>query len=445
MVPVAARAADGGIHLYLQPLSGEAARLTFALGSMAAVSESGAEYPLKLALTVIGAPEAGRQRLLASGRLPNGSYTGFVLTIKKATLKSDRGEGALVVPDAPVRLHFPFSAARRQASLAWLTLKYEDSVTGAFEFRPVFSIVVPSRPIADHAGFVSNSGSDTITVFDKTIMQAVAVIEACAAPAGMALDQPRRRLYVACEADDEILSIDVTTGEVAERTRVSPGDRPKEVALTPDGRTLVTVNSGSNSVSFFDAFSLARQERISVGSGPASVAVEPTGRRAFVFNTLSSSVSVIDVASGSVATTISTDSAPLRGQFNRRGDRLYVIHERSPYMTVLDPRQLTIMTRARLRIGIAALAIDTVRDLVCVGGGEDTTVDFYDPNALMPIYSLRTTAGVSYLAVDAEDNNLYMVNRDTRTVAVAHLANRKLASEIDVGERPYWLSVMGEK
>ena len=445
MDPAVAGAADGGVHLYLQPLPPEASRLTFTIASVSAITATGAEYPLTLRLKDVGASEAQRQRLLASGRLPAGSYAGFVFRIKQAALKSDRGEATLVVPDAPVRLAFPFATAGQQASLFWLTLKYPESVTDGFGFSPVFAAVAPPGPIAGLAGFVTNSSSNTMTVFDKHLMQAVAVIDTCAGPAGMALDQRRRRVYVACSKDDEIQSIDVATLRIMERTRVSPGDRPRELALTPDGRTLISANTGSNSVSFFDAASLTRQERINVGGGPGSVLVDPSGRRAFVFNTLSSSVSVIDVASRSLEATLSTEAAPLRGQFNGRGTRLYVIHERSPYMTVLDPVQLTVVARARLRIGVTAIVVDRVRDLVCLGGADDTAIEFYDPNALMPLFAMKTRAGATHLAIDGENNNLYIVSPGVRSLAVGRLADRKVASEIDVGDGPYWVAVMGER
>jgi YVTN family beta-propeller protein len=445
MVPPVAGAADGGVYLYLQPLPPDAARLTFSMVSVSAVTGSGTEYPLAVSLKVAGPADTGKQRLLASGRLPTGSYAGFIFKVKQAGLKGDRGEVPLAVPDTPVRLDAPFAVGSPQAAVVWLVLKYQESVTTEAGFSPVFSAVAPSRPIAARAGFVTNSGSNTITVFDKGLAQAAAVIDTCAGPAGMALDQRRRRLYVACPKDDEIQAIDVVSGDILERSRVSPGDRPREVALTPDGSTLVSVNPGSNSVSFFDAVSLTRQERVNVGSGPGSILVGPTGQRAFVLNALSSSVSVIDIASRRLVATVSTDSAPLRGAFNGRGDRLYVIHDRSPYMTVLDPQQLTLVTRARLRIGVSAIAVDTVRGLVCIGGSSDTTIEFYDPNALMPIYAMKTRAGVSYLAVDAEDNRLYMVSATTQSLIVGRLADRKVASEIDVGDSPYCVAVMGEK
>jgi len=443
--PTVASAADGSVHLYLQPLPPEAARLSFTITSVSAVAANGSELRLDVSLKEIQAGDVQRQRLLAAGRLPAGSYAGFLFRVKQAALKGERGEIALAVPGEPVRLDFPFTVGGQQASLLWLSLRYQDSVPDGAEFRPSFAAVVPSRPIVGHAGFVSNAGSNTITVFDKQLAQAVAAIDTCAGPSGMALDQYRRRLYVACSKDDEVVSIDVATGGIVERASLSPGDRPRELALTPDGQTLLSVNAGSGSVSFFGALSLVRQERLSVGNGPGSAVIDPSGARAFVFNTLSDTVSVIDVAGRSLAGTISTDAAPLRGQFSGRGDRLYVIHERSPYMTVLDPRQLSLVTRARLRTRAGAIEVDRVRGLVCLGGSQSAAVEFYDPTALLPLYTLRTRAGVSHLKIDVEDNRLYMVSPDTRSLIVGRLADRKAGAEIDLGDRPYWVAVMGEK
>jgi DNA-binding beta-propeller fold protein YncE len=445
LVVPAVAGADGTVALYLQPIPSEAARLTFSLDSVSAVAANGSEYPLKLRVKQAGQAETTRQRLLASGSVPPGSYVGFAFTVRQAALKGEPREVALVVPGGPVRLDVPFAVTGQQGVTFWLALKYQEPVTGGLGFSPLFSAVAPPRPIADHAGFVSNSVSNTITVFDKHLLQAVAVIDTCAGPAGMAFDERRRRVYVACSKDDEIQAIDVATGDVIERTRTSPGDRPREIALAADGSTLLSVNPGSGSVSFFDAASLTRKERVDVGSGPGSVLIDPSGRRAFVFNALSSSISVIDIPSRSVVGSLSTDSGPLRGQFNARGDRLYVIHDRSPYMTVVDPRQLTTVTRARLRIGVSAIAVDRVRDLVCIGGSNDSTIEFYDPNALMPLYSMRTRSGVVHLTIDAAENSLYMVSPDRQSIVVGRLADRKVVSEIDVGDGPYWVALAGEK
>ena len=38
-----------------------------------------------------------------------------------------------------------------------------------------------------------------------------------------------------------------------------------------------------------------------------------------------------------------------------------------------------------------------------------------------------------------------MVSPDTRSLLVGRLADRKIISDIDVGDRPYWVAIMGEK
>jgi YVTN family beta-propeller protein len=443
--PAVAAAADGGVYLYLQPSPADAARLTFTIASVSAVTSSGSEFPLTLNLKTVGPAETSRQRLLASGRLPEGRYSGFLFKVSRASLKGEGGDVALVVPDPPVRVDVLFAVGGQDAPLFWLVLKYPDSLVGGFEFSPVLQAATPPRPNAGHAGFVTNSGSNTITVFDKSLAQATAVINTCAGPFGMALDRRRLRVYVACPKDDEIQSIDVAAGEIVQRTRASPGDQPREIALTRDGATLLSVNAGSNSISFFDAASLTRQERLNVGGGPGSLAIEPSGRRAFVFNTLSSSVSVIDLASRSLTATLSMDAPPLRGEFNRSGNRLYVIHERSPYLTVLDPQQLTVSTRVRLGSAAGAIAVDSVRGLVCLVSRNAAAVEFYDPNALLPLYFMKTRDGISHLLIDAEDSRLYMVNPGTRTLIVGRLADRKVVSEIDVGDGARFVAVMGER
>jgi YVTN family beta-propeller protein len=444
IVPGAARAAEAGVYLYLQPLAPEAGRLSFTLASVAAIGADGREHTLTLRLSDVNLRTAGRQRLLASGRVPIGRYAGLLVNVKTATLERDGEKAALSVPDPPTRIAAQFSAGAEQPAVLWLVLRYDESIKGV-EFTPRLTVAPPPRPIADHMGFVTNARSNTITVFDKSLGQAINVIETCAGPAGMALDQRRRRLYVACSRDDEIQSIDVATGTIVERTRISPGDRPRELALSPDGLTLVAVAPGSGTVSFFDATSAAHQDRVAVGSGPEAIAIDPAGRRAFVLNRLGSSVSVVEISSRTVAATVSLEAAPLRAEFNRQGDRLYVIHERSPYMTVFDPRQLTVLQRARVRGGVGAIAVDTVRNLVCLAGENDPAIEIYDPHALMPLYAIRTPAGASYLTFDAEANRLYLVEARAGRIAVASLADRRVVTEIDVGDAPYGVSVMGER
>lgn len=436
---------DGQLYVYFQPLPPDADRLAFTVASVQATTARGGEAPLDLSLKAIDRAASRDQRLLASGRVPADGYAALSITVSRASVRRDGREEPLVVPDAPIKVDAVFDVPRGRAVVLWLEVRPGSTPASGDGFGASFAAHVAPRPLQSLAGFVSNSQSNTVTVFDKRLRQAAAVVPTGERPAGLALDRQRGRLYVACEGDDEIQTIDVASAELVDRTRLLPGDDPRELALTPDGSLLVSVNAGSNSISLFETAPLTRADRIAVGSGPGAVLIEPTGRRAFVFNTLSGSVSVVDLSQRSVVATLALDAAPLRGEFSPRGDRLLVIHERSPYVSVLDPVRLSVVDRPRLRIGIDAIKADARRNVIYVGGRDDSLLEFYDPNTLLPVNSLPTAGGIGYLAIDAEDDSLYMVSPDLGRLLVGSPAQRKVVAAIDVGAGPYWVAVMGER
>jgi YVTN family beta-propeller protein len=265
-------------------------------------------------------------------------------------------------------------------------------------------------------------------------------------PAGMALDQTRRRAYVALSGDDTIVVVDVTSVDVIESLRLHTGDHPQELALTPDGKVLLSANTDSNTVSFIDPVSLLELSRINVGNGPNSVLIDPTGTRAYVFNRLSSTLSVIDIPHKAIITTISTDPGPLRGQFNMKGDTFYVISEWSSYLTVFNAASLTVRGRFTvMRMGLDAIKVDTITGFIYLGRRNDTVVEMYDPFSFVRVDFIQTPAGVTYMTIDGETNNLYMVSPDTKSLMMTNLVSKKMPSEIDVGDGPYWVTLMGER
>jgi len=436
---------EGEVYLYAEPFPQEAERLRFNIEAIFAVSADGREFPLTASFHELKPSDMRRQRLLASGRLPPGSYIGFSFKVNKAFLKTEEGEANLLVSETPVRNDFPFSVSRKRAYVISLMFRYAESISGGFSFSPVFSMMIPPRPIPGLTGYVSNSGSNNIMVFDKKLNKVLSIIVTGRSPAGMALDQRQGRAYVALSGDDAIELIDVLSGEPINRLRLNTGDRPQELALTPDGKTLLVANKGTNTVSFVDPFSLVELKRVDVGREPNSVSIHPNGIRAFVFNTLSSTVSVVDIPNKAIITTISTDPAPLRGQFNRRGDRLYIIHEWSMYLTAIDPFALSLVRRFPVKMGMISIKVDIQTDLVYMGRGRDTTVEVYDPFLFVAVDSINTGAGIAYMAIDGDENNLYMVNPEMKSLMVSRLVRKGVFSEMDVGESPYWITMMGER
>jgi YVTN family beta-propeller protein len=433
------------VLLYVQPFPQEADRLRFKIESISVRRSDDTEFPVSMKLTELRGREMTGQRLLGTGVVPPGSYTGFSIKIKEAMLRVEDGEAALLLPDAPVRIDFPFNVSRKRGYVVWFELRPGESLKTGFSFSPAFSVFMPARPIAGLTGYATNSGSNNISVFNKRTGQVTGVIATRGGPTGMALDQRGRKAYVALPGQDMIEVIDVNVGEVMDRIMLNTGDRPRELALTPDGRVLLSANTGSNTVSVIETPTLFESRRITVGNGPNSILVDPSGRRAYVFNSLASSISVLDIPNKALLTTISTDPGPLRGQFNKRGDRFYVIHELSSYLSIIDGRTLSTVKRVNVGMGMNFIKVDTVTDLLYMGRTRDATVGVYEPNSFVPMDYIRTDGGTRYLTIDVDENNLVMVGAHLPRLTNTNLVSRKSVVTLDIGDAPYWVTVMGER
>ena len=100
---------EGAVYVYLAPLPREARGLRYSLKGIGATGEGGLVQPLELVLTTVAAPEPGRgERLLATGRLPPGRYSGLQVTVASASLAAGEGAPKLAVDEAPARIDVGF-------------------------------------------------------------------------------------------------------------------------------------------------------------------------------------------------------------------------------------------------------------------------------------------------------------------------------------------------
>ncbi len=436
---------EGEVFLYVQPFPQEAERLQFIIDGLSALKSDGTEYPLSLDLSELDGGAVKRQRALASGHLPPGGYMGLSITVRKASLKNEEGEAALLVPDKPTKIVFPFSIDVKKAVVIMMSFRYKESLREEVSFVPFFSLSIPNRALVTLAGYVANHDSNTVTVFDKKSGLVTSVIETGSGPSGVVLNKKTRRAYIALSGEDSLDVFDMESENIIARMKLNTGDNPRELALTPDGSVLLVVNSGSDSVSVIDPFTLIETKRLSVGDGPVSILMGRTGRKAYVFNNFSNTISVIDVPTKSVAASIATEQGPLRGQFNTRGDRLYVFYERSPYITIFDPFKFSVIKRVFVGEGVSALKVDTKSDMIYLGRRHDGFIEVYDPFSIMPGETFDVGGGVNYMTIDSEGNNLCVVVPGKKRLVTVNLVSKSIVSETDVGNDPVWITIMEER
>lgn len=112
---------------------------------------------------------------------------------------------------------------------------------------------------------------------------------------------------------------------------------------------------------------------------------------------------------------------------------------------MIDPASLAVIRRAPVRIGMESIKVDTNTDLVYLGRKRDVILGIYEPFSLVSIDFISTGGEITYMTIDDEENNLYLLNAVSKKVMVSNLVSRRILGEIDVGEGPYWITMMGER
>ncbi len=450
---------EGEVYLYLQPFPKGTDGLSFSVQDVSAIQTDGSTMALDLVLPDLSGRQITGQRMLAWGRLPPGSYAGFALAVKRATLETDGAAVDLAVPSEPARIDVPFTVARRKAVVLLLSFQHARSVEKASAFSPTFFAAAPEATLAQAMGYCSNTGADNLTVFDKRERQVVGVLPTGRRPMGVALDPRLNRAYVALAGDDQIQIVDMQSGEEVGRIPLRSGDRPREVGLTPDSRLLVVINPGSNTASFVDPAASVEIDRVDLrarlgpsqavssmaGDEPVSLLMDRAGRRAYVFNRRSSSIAVLDLANHAVAGAVRTDAEPLRGQLSRDGTRLYVIHGGSAYLNVFSLPDLALKTRIFVGLGASALQVDPRTDLVYVGKRDEDQLSIFDPLSFVPVSRLDVPDSVTSTVIADAENVLFALVPSRRSVVGIDLVGGKTLAQMEVGNEPYQVTVNGER
>jgi YVTN family beta-propeller protein len=436
---------EGEVYVYLQPLPPEARRLELSVESVAARRADGTVWPLAAPSGERDRPDPRGQRLLAWGRLAPGSYSGLAVRFRSATLDHADGKMQLLVPPEGIAVELPFAVERRRTSALWLSLDRGRAFQSGAAFVPSLSAAPPPTLVPGLAAYATSPEAGTLTVLDRHSRQVAAVVHLGGEPQGVALSEAVLRAYVALAAEDAVAVVDLSSYAVLSRIRLRAGDRPREVALTPDGRTLLVVNQGSSTLSFVDAVAEVELERVPVGRDPVSLLLDRAGRNAYVCSRMASSVSVVNAATRSVAATLATEGSPSAVALNRSEDRLYVLQALSPYLSVHSARDLSLLRRVPIGLGAGAARVDPRTDLLWVGRADAGILEAYEPSLLISVAAVSLPAGVAYQTIDDSENLLLVAVPGREGVVGVDLTARRAVSLAETAGPPFRLAVSGER
>lgn len=242
------------------------------------------------------------------------------------------------------------------------------------------------------------------------------------------------------------------TGEPAE------SDATRDLAISPDGRTVVAANNISANVNVIDLASGTIRATIPTGDRPLAAAITPDGAYALVCNTdepaggLRGTVSVIDLAADAVVKTITTHDRPAQVRISPDGQTAYVLTvagSDSIYFIDIDGAASSVIGTAPAGqagswFGMAYSVTSEIE--VSPDGSLVAVCDSFNDNLVLIDTATRTrvaTVGVGDFPISVEfrpdGGRAYVANAfsDNLTVVEINGAASSAVATVATGDSPY--------
>jgi YVTN family beta-propeller protein len=292
--------------------------------------------------------------------------------------------------------------------------------------------------------YISNGGSNTVTVLDVVNMRQDRVIAVGSDPSALAVNPRRNEVYVVNSGSDTVTVINAETNTVAATIRVQR--RPYSIHVDEQGERAYVANSKSNNVSVLD---LARRREIGVigaGEGPGMARIANDGKTLVITNRISGSVSIADVRSLKVRS--SFDHCP------GATDAMILPDSSKAFIACSGGHQIMVIGLARTT-GSDPVPADVLLTFLDVGktpmhialkpDGGEAFVSNYDSDTISELTTSSNEVGGAYLIgarpvrglVSADNSLLYVSDFSAGRVGVYSIDDGKLlGAGVKVGEGP---------
>jgi YVTN family beta-propeller protein len=317
------------------------------------------------------------------------------------------------------------------------------------DLQPTISPHVTAGTTRPIRAYVTNVGSDNVSVIDVATNTVVATVPVGNSPLNVALTPDGAFAYVTNSSDRTVSVIDAASNAVV-ATVGGLGHFPEGIAITPDGAFAYVAIYGSppapGSVSVIATASNTVVTTIeNVGGAPLEVAVTPDGASVFVTNRLSNDVAVIDVATNTVETMIPVGTYPIGIAFRPDGSTAYVVNEEAATVSAIDVARRIVTTTVDLPGFAFAVAFSPDGTSAYVTIEEDpgsvAVIDLASHTVTGTIPGLgRYPEGI---AVTPDGATAYVANTSSSpgSVSVIDLDAGSVLTTVEVGGNPVWVAM----
>ncbi len=236
--------------------------------------------------------------------------------------------------------------------------------------------------------YVSILNSSTVSVINGTTNTVIDDIAVGSEPSGIAYDSANGYIYVANWASNTVSVINGTKNTVIDTITV--GLLPYGVAYDPSNGCIYVSNGGSNTVSVINGTTNTVIDTITVGSEPWGIAYDPSNGYIYVSEWLSKNVLVINGATNSVIDTITVGSGPWGIAYDSANGYIYVANELSNNVSVINGATNIVIDDIAVGSGPDGVAYDPSNDYIYVANGGSGTISIISTSAIQ-LYTVAFT------------------------------------------------------
>jgi len=297
----------------------------------------------------------------------------------------------------------------------------------------------PKIPPPESMMFISNEGSNNISIIDRSDYRVVDVIKCGKSPRGMAFSRFYQQIYIANSGDNSISIIDLSSRFKLRDIYLDYGDEPSRLMISEDELYLYILNYGSNSLVVFELPSFQEVDRQSVGVDPVGMAIDQFF--VYISNRTDDYLSIYNPINRSVAVSYETSGTTSELLTDLAANRLYVSDNDRNIISVFDIQTGNLSQTINLCGDVTGLVHDQYSGSLYVAQGGCNEISIVQAENNFIINQILLPGYPGLISLDPERRNLFAVLPDINKVAVINITNPKIATITEVGKNPYMVLV----
>ena len=291
--------------------------------------------------------------------------------------------------------------------------------------------------------YVSDEESDVVHIVDGRSGHLEGQLKTGERPRGLALSPDGLTLYVAASDANEIEAWNLRTRRLV-RTYAAGSD-PERFARAPDGKSLFVANENAALFSRLDLASGTIIWEAEVGPEPEGIAVSPDGRLVVGTAETSSTVHFIDAATGELLGTALVGSRPRDVLFVPSANEIWISSELRGTIAVFDA--MTLKAKATIDLvpafpeieNVQAVEMEVTRDgnRAFVAMGRSNQVAEIDPRSRRVVRSFPSGFRTWGLDLAPDESCLYAASGLSGELTIIDLVANEVAETVSLGGKPW--------